>query len=177
VPAVVSAGVVLESAAVTRPRRPGICQPESGVPTQSPSQTPQGGNTTGGKQHTGKPTRQQDRSLLLATGLTRVPHAGGWEPDSSSSSIGARPAACIMPNSSSLSKACKIEGSTRMIFIYICRMYVYVYIYLYIYLYVCMFVYKYIHVYIYITRHLSRRPDRWKHDDIYIYIYIYRVNP
>ena len=32
-------------------------------PTQSPSQTPQGGNTTGGKstggkQHTGKPTRQ-----------------------------------------------------------------------------------------------------------------------
>jgi len=33
VPAVVSAGVVLESAAVARPRRPGICQPESGVPT------------------------------------------------------------------------------------------------------------------------------------------------
>jgi len=33
VPAVVSAGVVLESAAVARPRRPDICQPESGVPT------------------------------------------------------------------------------------------------------------------------------------------------
>jgi len=33
VPAVVSAGVVLESAAVARPRRPGCCQPESGVTT------------------------------------------------------------------------------------------------------------------------------------------------
>jgi len=35
-------------------------------PTQSSSQTPQGGNTTGGKQHTGKPTRQQGRLTVDA---------------------------------------------------------------------------------------------------------------
>jgi len=40
VPTVVSAGVVLESAAVARPRRPDICQPESGVPPEGSASGP-----------------------------------------------------------------------------------------------------------------------------------------
>ena len=154
-PAVVSAGVVLESATVAHPRRPaasrlparvwradarGLIIPSchrvkasagSTRPTQSPSQTQQGGNTTGGKQHMEKPIRQHTPHRESSRRGSRCNDLA--EVVERSSDFRVKQTA--PPTASSCShRAVEI--------LYYSVIYIYIYVYMYIYIYIYIYIYR-----------------------------------